>query len=117
MKTILIPVDYSESAKNAAHYALSFAKQIAADKIILYHAFQPPVPVDTMSITTDGNFNTLGLYDMDALTSSNKVHLERLKDEISTAYQSNITVETFSEFNTLREGVAELCQSQNVAMI
>src|SRR4051794_39724087 len=117
MKTILIPVDYSETAKNAVYYAMSFAKQIAADKIILYHAFQPPVPVDTMSITTDGSFNTLGLYDMDALTSSNKVHLERLKDEINTVYQGNIDVETFSEFNTLKEGVEELCQSHNVTIV
>src|SRR4051794_39044013 len=117
MKTILIPVDYSETAKNAAYYALSFAKQLGSDRIILYNAFQPPMPADSIGITTDGNFNTLGLYDVEGLSESNKVHLDRLKKEISATYNGNITVETFSEYNTLREGIAAICRSQDVAMI
>src|SRR4051794_20301261 len=117
MKTILVPVDYSETAKNAVYYALHFAKQSGADKIILYNAFQPPVPSDPVGITTDGNFNTLGLYDVEGLTESNKVHLDRLKKEISETYNGNIAVEAFSEFNTLREGIAEICRSQDIAMI
>ncbi|TKK69380.1 universal stress protein [Ilyomonas limi] len=117
MKNMLVPVDYSDAAKNALHYALGLAKQIEADKIILYNAFQPPVPADSISITTDGNFNTLGLYDMESLTESNKVHLERLKQEITESYGSDIAVETISEFNLLSEGVAEICRSQNIALI
>jgi len=117
MKNMLVPVDYSEAAKNALYYAVGFARQIGADKIILYNAFQPPVPADTMSITTDGNFNTLGLYDMESITDGNKVHLERLKQEIKEAYNSDIAVETISEFNMLSEGVAAICQSQNIALI
>lgn len=117
MKTILVPVDYTATAKNAAYYALGFAKQIAAGKIILYNAFQPPIPVDAMSVTTDGNFNTLGLYDIDELTKSNKAHLETLKQDIIAAFGTDITIETFGEFNTLREGVEEICRSQDIVMI
>lgn len=117
MKNILVPVDYSDTAKNALYYALGFAQQLQADKIILYNAFQPPVPVDNIGIATDGNFNTLGMYDMEALTESNKIHLDRLKTEISEAYNGNVVVETISEYNMLREGIEEICNSQNIALI
>ena len=117
MKTILVPVDYSATAKNAAYYALSLAKQLGANKIILYNAFQPPVPADPVGITTDGNFNTIGLYDVEGLTESNKVHLENLKKEISDTYDSGIVVEALSEYNTLRDGIIDICQSQDVAII
>ena len=117
MKNILVPVDYSDTAKNAAHYALGLSKQLGASKIILYNAFQPPMPVDTIGIATDGNFNTLGLYDTEGLIESNKVHLERLKKEISEAYGNDTTVETISEYNLLTEGVKEICKSQDIALI
>src|SRR3954454_24217191 len=117
MKTILVPVDYSETAKNAAYYALSLAKQLGANRIILYNAFQPPVPADAMSISTDGNFNTLGLYDVEGLSESNRVNLERLKKEISETYNGDIAVEAISEYNVLRDGIADICKSQDIAMI
>src|SRR4051812_37144267 len=117
MKTILVPVDYSETAKNAAFYALNLAKQLEADKIILYNAFQPPVPADPVGITTDGNFNTIGLYDVEGLTESNKVQLDNLRREISDTYDIGIVVEAVSEYNTLRDGIIDICKSQDVAMI
>jgi nucleotide-binding universal stress UspA family protein len=117
MKTILVPVDYSQTAKNAAYYALSLAKQLGANKIILYNAFQPPVPADPVGITTDGNFNTIGLYNVEGLSESNKVHLNKLKKEISDTYSSGIVVEAFSEYNSLRDGIIDICKSQDVAMI
>ena len=117
MKTILVPIDYSNTARNAIDYALGLAKQLHADKIILYNAFQPPVPVDNLNIATDTNFNTLGLYDIESLTDSNKMHLERLTAAIKEASGGNMTIESISEFNTLRDGVEELCRIQNISLI
>jgi len=117
MKTILVPVDYSETAKNAAYYALSMAKQLEASKIILYNAFQPPVPADPIGITTDGNFSTIGLYNVEGLSESNRVHLANLRKEISDTYDSGIVIEAFSEYNTLRDGIIDICKSQDVIMI
>jgi nucleotide-binding universal stress UspA family protein len=117
MTTILVPVDYSDTAKNAFHYAMRFAKQLRASKIILYNAFQPPMPANNLGIATDGNFNSLALYDMESLTESNKVHLNKLKAEANEMYGSDVVIETISEFNMLREGVEEICRTQNVAMI
>ena len=55
MKTILVPTDFSKASKNAAEYAVQLAGNINA-KIILFHAFQIPVPtteVPVMVITPD----------------------------------------------------------------
>ncbi len=42
MKTLLVPVDFSDTSLNAARYAAGLAKQVGA-KIILIHAYEPPV--------------------------------------------------------------------------
>jgi nucleotide-binding universal stress UspA family protein len=44
MKTILVPVDFSTTAENAAEFAAEFAKYSKA-KLILFHAYSVPVPV------------------------------------------------------------------------
>lgn len=46
MKTILVPTDFSDSAKNALNYATELAKLTKA-KLVLFHAFHiPTVPSD-----------------------------------------------------------------------
>ncbi|MGZ3884956.1 MAG: universal stress protein, partial [Bacteroidia bacterium] len=44
MKTLLVPTDFSDNAKNAMYFAFMLAKKEQA-KIILLHAFHLPVPV------------------------------------------------------------------------
>ncbi len=60
MKTILVPTDFSETAMNAAAYALPLAKQLGMDRIVLYNAYQAPVSVDPM-------VPTVQLLDMDLM--------------------------------------------------
>lgn len=43
MKTILVPIDYSEASNNALYYAVELAKFSGA-KIVLLHAYQVPIP-------------------------------------------------------------------------
>ena len=117
MKNILVPVDYSATAKNAVYYSLGLAKQTGAGKIILYNAFQPPVPIENIGVTTDGNFNSLGMYDIESITESNKLHLERLSKEIKDTYGEDILVEHVSEFNILKDGVEAICKTHNIDII
>lgn len=49
MKKILVPTDFSETAKNAANYAIALAKLIKAE-VILLHVFDVPVSVSDISI-------------------------------------------------------------------
>ncbi len=46
MKTILVPTDFSEAARNAAIYAAELAKNLEY-KLILYHAYHVPVMAST----------------------------------------------------------------------
>jgi nucleotide-binding universal stress UspA family protein len=48
MKTIIVPTDFSSTASNAADYAVHFAQQVKAERIILLHAYEIPVAIDPM---------------------------------------------------------------------
>ena len=48
MKNILVPTDFSATARNAARYALQLAEQSRAPKVIFYNAYQAPLMVDPM---------------------------------------------------------------------
>jgi nucleotide-binding universal stress UspA family protein len=45
------------------------------------------------------------------------VHLDKLKREINETSNGDITIEAFSEYNMLREGIEEICRSQDISMI
>ncbi len=49
MKTILIPTDFSDSAKNATEYAVEIAK-LSQAKIILFHAYNLPAVSSEVNI-------------------------------------------------------------------
>jgi len=51
MNTILVPVDFSPTAENAAEFAAEFAKFSKA-KLILFHVYSVPVPVADVPVTT-----------------------------------------------------------------
>lgn len=42
MKTILVPTDYSEAARNAVHYAADLSKRIGG-KLVIFHAYHVPM--------------------------------------------------------------------------
>lgn len=48
MKTIIVPTDFSQTASNAADYAVHFAQQVKASRIVLLHAYEIPVAIDPM---------------------------------------------------------------------
>lgn len=48
MKTIVLPTDFSATATNAAVYAVHFAQQVKAERIVLLHAYEIPVVIDPM---------------------------------------------------------------------
>ena len=46
MKTILVPVDFSDTARNSALYAAGLAKWIGAKKLILFNAYSIPLATE-----------------------------------------------------------------------
>lgn len=109
MQTILVPVDFSSTAYNAAKYAIQLAQQINANKIVLYNAYELPVIADgglTVPIVGDiediKNNSTLGLNAM----------LQKLKTEFN-----NVDIETLNNYNSPIEGIKKLAKEINAYLI
>ncbi len=104
MKTILVPTDFSNTARNAAKYALALADQIKADRIVLYNAFQAPISVDPM-------VPTVQLLDMDLMKKSSEEGLHQFKKELKSEPFGQIEIDTFSEYNVLTGGINDLAKA------
>jgi len=57
MKKILIPTDFSSSAKNAAHYAMHLAKEMKNDQVVNRNAAHADVSLVVMGTADDGKIS------------------------------------------------------------
>jgi nucleotide-binding universal stress UspA family protein len=103
MKTILVPTDFSATAKNATLYAMGLAKQIGATKVVLYNAYEAVVP----SITIDPTMPSIMPVDLETFKSISETGLKVFADDISQASDSTITIEQLCNLNTLVNGISE----------
>ncbi len=86
MKSILVPTDFSTCSINAVHYAADLANHIQA-KIVLFHAFHPPVMVSEVP-------DMLSITEMKDLQIEN---LEKIATEIKAKHGENLQIETVCE--------------------
>lgn len=112
MKTILIPTDFSATAKNASMYAIELAKQIQVQRIILYNAYQTG-----FNVIADPMIPALGALDLEALKEGSKEALENFKDELKGFVPNTIKLDAISEFALLTDGIIELSKAENVDLI
>ena len=112
MKTILVPTDFSATAKNAARFAIELAKKIQAQKIILYNTYQ-----SGFSVVADPMIPALGALDLEAIKEGSSEALDNFKAELIDYANDSITLETVSEFALLTDGIIELAKTQKVDLI
>lgn len=112
MKNILVPTDFSDAAKNAATYALHFAKQVKAGKIVLYNAYQQPVIVDADITPTP-----LEMIDFNELKDISNIGLERFKAQLAQNITDGIIIETVGDYNTLDLGLEDICKTYAIDAI
>ncbi len=110
MQTILVPTDFSATARNATQYAIQLAEQFKAKKIILYNAYQVPV-------STDPTMPTLQMFSLDDIKQVSEQGLAHFKEEILSSVKTGIAIETISEFNVLEEGIEELTERTGADII
>lgn len=84
MKTILIPVDFSETSRNAASFALAMAAEIEDSKVIFYHVYNKVVAGD------DG---TPLQNDSDSRRNVMNLALQNLGKELSPGTEIGIVAE------------------------
>jgi nucleotide-binding universal stress UspA family protein len=111
MNTILVPIDFSCTAKNAALYALKLAKQVGSKKILLYNAYQT-----AMNVVPDPMVPALAVLDIETIREASVNGLNDTK-KLLEASDADIEIETLSEFNLLTEGVGILCENNEIDLI
>ena len=115
MSTFLVPVDFSEPSKHAAYYAIALAKHLNAQKVILYNAYQQPMPADPMLI--EPTMNAMEVYNITELGDISREHLTKFKAELQQEATTSLQLEIIGEFNDLTEGIEEVCAAQNIDLV
>ena len=110
MKTILVPTDFSPTARNATMYAANFAKQMKSNRVILYNAYQAPV-------ITDANLTMVETIDIAELGKMSKENLEQFKISVKSYFDSGITIDAISEYGMISADINDICRSNNVDSI
>ena len=115
MKHILVPVDFSEPSTQAAQYAIALATHLNAEKVVLYNAYQQPIPTDPM--LTEPTMNAMNVYDVNELSDISRDHLHKFKDDISNGKPDSLQIEVIGEFNDIIEGIQEVCAAKEIDLV
>jgi nucleotide-binding universal stress UspA family protein len=110
MNSILVPTDFSPTAKNAAMYAIDFAKQLKYQHIVLYNAYQAP-------LTTDPNIALLDTVDITELKKSSKANLENFRMLLKSYCDPDITIDVLSEYGAVTYDINDVCKSNDADFI
>lgn len=111
MKTILVPVDFSETAYNAAIYAVQLAKQVAANKVVLYHAYELPV-------VADGGLAIPLMVSVDDVKRNSTEALHNLLEKLKQQFDYfPFTIETYNSYNAVITGITETAKQLHADLI
>jgi nucleotide-binding universal stress UspA family protein len=110
MNTILVPTDFSPAARNAAMYAIKLAKQLKSKKIVLYNAYQTP-------LVTDANMAIVDAVDIDELKKASEENLASFKLTLQAFCDTDMELDTLSEYGTLTLDINDVCQRHTVDII
>jgi nucleotide-binding universal stress UspA family protein len=114
MKTILVPTDYSATAKNSALYAINLASQLQAENIILYNAYQaPPIITETAVMPTA----SMPYFDTETFRDISSKGMQQFKESIETFCPPDIKIETQIEYGSLDSDLNDLCKERVVDLI
>ena len=100
MKTILIPVDFSETSTNALEYAIELIKDIEVDRIVLLKTFYKSV---YEQILPSADFVLLSVEDVQAERDEINAQLKSLTERLLKKCDPSVKVQTvISELPLLR---------------
>lgn len=99
MKTIIVPVDFSATASNAAEFAGNLAAFYGAE-LWLYHAYQIPIALSEFAYP---------VVDIAEMQKAAEYELEILKEHTQSKLRGIITIHTRTEMNVLELGLNNIC--------
>jgi nucleotide-binding universal stress UspA family protein len=98
MKTILIPVDFSDTARNSAQYAAGLAKWLGFEKLVLFNAYNMPLATEM----------SWAVMQVDELKEISEHGLEEFSKTLSAELGDDILIECRSEFGFLTDQLESL---------
>ena len=119
MKTILIPLDFTENASNVARYGVDFANYVKAEKIILYHSYSvEPLPGDISFSSGMATPDLAGpVFQAGELEKISIDGLEKQKADLLSYAQTDIPVELVSEMGPIGQTIDELAVEKGADLI
>jgi nucleotide-binding universal stress UspA family protein len=109
MEAILLPTDFSATAKNAAGYALQLAAQLGVKKLVLYHSYEIPVTIDPL-------VPGIQMLDIETLKADSEKNLAGFELEIK-AFANDIAIEKISEYGALTSGLDDVCTKTHAGLV
>lgn len=107
MKTIIVPVDFSTTATNAAEFAGNLADFYGAE-IWLYHAYQIPIALSEFAYP---------VVDIAEMQKAAEHELDMLKENTQSKLKRTITINTRAEMNVLQLGLNNFCNELKPDMV
>ena len=107
MKTILLPTDFSETAKNSAIYAAHLAKAIGAQSLVLFNAYSIPLATEM----------SWALLQTEELKQASEENLETFKTMVQSFTGPQVQVSTRSVFGFLAESIGTVAQEVKADLI
>ncbi|MDJ1506436.1 universal stress protein [Xanthocytophaga agilis] len=105
MKTIVLPTDYSDNARQAAEYAVCLAQRMNSS-LVLFHAIE--LPLISSSVLP-------ALSVLEPIIDSHRKHLEELKQVITQKYP--VPVSYMIRVGTLAKVLQEFLEQQNADLV
>ncbi|MDB5247353.1 MAG: universal stress protein [Segetibacter sp.] len=112
MNTILVPTDFSATAKNAALYAIQLATQLHATKVILYNAYQAFPP-----IITEPTAPVIPVMDVDTLKGISKNSMMQFKQSLQAFCPQEILLEEKIEYAIIADDINKICRENKADLI
>ena len=107
MKTILVPIDFSATSHNSAHYAAGMANWLHAEKLVLFNAYSIPM-------ATELSWAALQAEELKQMSEDG---LKRFKAEILPLCDASLVVECRSEFGFLTESIETVATEMGADLI
>ncbi|MCU0376236.1 MAG: universal stress protein [Chitinophagaceae bacterium] len=107
MKTILVPVDFSATAKNSSVYAVHIAQELGAAKLVLYNAYSMPLATEM----------SWAVLQTEELQKASEEGLARFRDELVPLAGEGLAIETVSDFGFLMDRIDEVAQNVEADLI
>ena len=112
MRTILVPSDFSDASLNAALFALGFAEQVGARKIIFYHTYNIPI-----TVTADPTLYNVENLDFEELKSAAQNGLKEFEAQLNDISHPDIEISLLANYGYLTEDIHKACLDTNAELI